>query len=222
MAIVMRNDEYMSKKLARSGKSRLNIMGIAIVPVLIVVGLVVLVAFVAPKILNKSGSSKTTTGQTSEPDADGWVTYHQAEYGYSIRHPQGWSVDDSTFPDDQEILIVDSSKNGVVKINSYQDRTINSQESVIASIAAFEEKLSNDPNIKLVSFKEDFQDPVGGFLAQGEQTINGEKFNFVNRGLVATNNRILIFHGATKTAVAGQYGNTTLRIIESFALDSNE
>lgn len=212
----------MPKKLARSNKSRLNINGIVIFPVLIIIGLVILVAFLAPKIINKSDSLKTTAGQTSSPDADGWVTYHQAEYGYSIRHPQGWSVDDSTFPDDQEILVTDSNKNGVVKINSFQDKTVNSQESVMGSIAAFKEKLSTDPNIKLTSFKSDFNDPVGGFVAQGEQIINGEKFNFVNKGLIATNNRILIFHGAIKATVAEQYGNTVLRIIDSFKLDSNE
>jgi len=212
----------MPKKLTRSGKSHLSIKGVAIAPILLIIGLVFLVVFIAPKLLNKSLSSTTATRQTSPADADGWVTYHQAEYGYSIKHPEDWSVDDSTFPKDQEILVTDSKKNGVVKINSYQDKTINSQATVMASIAAFKDKLSSDSNIKLVSFKENFQDPVGGFIALGEQTINGEKFNFINKGLVATNNRILIFHGAVETTVAGQYGDTVLRIIDSFKLDSNE
>jgi len=131
-------------------------------------------------------------------------------------------VDDSKFPSTQEILVVDSEKNGIVKINSYQDKTITSEESVMSAITAFKQKMSSDPDIKVLMFKDSFEDRVGGFISQGEQTINEEKFLFINKGLVSTNNRILIFHGATKATVAQQYGDTTAKIIESFALDKNE
>lgn len=212
----------MPKKHTSPKRTRKSSRGIALVPVLIVIALGLLGVFVVPKIMQKTTPKTAEVSQTSEPDAEGWQTYQQNQYGYSIRHPKGWSVDDTKFPSTQEILVVEDGKNAMVKINAYQDKSINSEETVMKSIAAFKQKISSDPNIKLQSFKDSFEDKVGGFIAQGEQTIDGTPFVFINKGLVAVNNRILIFHGAAKKPLAKEYGETIIKIMSSFSLDKNE
>lgn len=75
--------------------------------------------------------------------------------------------------------------------------------------------------MKVAQFKDTSEGEVGGFIANGEQTIDNEKFLFENRGLLATNGRILIFHGAVKESESSKNGDTISKIITSFSLDKN-
>lgn len=203
----------------KSRTTRSKNQGIAFVPILIIIGLVVAGALIAPKFIKKS--SPTTVGeQTSTPGEPGWETYRNAKFGYSVKHPEGWTVDDSQFEKIQEIMIVESGKNAYVKVNAYQDRGVNSQETVSASIAEFKQKIENTPDMKLTQFKDSFEGDVGGYIALGQQTIAGVPFAFENRGLLATNGRVLIFHGAYK-ASEPSYGEIIRKIILSFALDKD-
>ncbi|MBI2617239.1 hypothetical protein HYW55_03845 [Candidatus Gottesmanbacteria bacterium] len=197
--------------------------GIALLPILIVAGIILVGILTIPKVLQKtSNTAEPASEQVSvPPESDTWETYQSSQYGYSVKHPKGWIVDDSQFATKQEISIYEPSKNAGVQINAYQDNSVNSAASMKDSMQAFKEKMSSEPNLKVAKFTDNVEGNIGGFIATGEQIINGETYIFENRGLLATNGRILIFHGNIKVDKKQEYTDTISKIMESFSLDKN-
>lgn len=192
--------------------------------VLVIGGVLVLGILLVPNLLKKSltktSSFQVARGKTTT-DAQGWERFHSEQFGYSIKHPKGWIVSDADFAKKQEIWVIETSKKASVKINAYVDKSMNSPETVKGAIRAFQDKMNSEPNLKVTEFKESMEGKVGGFIAHGEEMIDKEKFIFESRGLLATNGKILIFHGTARMDESEKYGEVISEIIESFALDEN-
>lgn len=186
----------------------------------VLLGVVWIVSAGLKKPTVKTASFQTAKGKTTS-DAAGWERFHSDQFGYFVKHPKGWIVNDSGFAKKQEIWVVETTKKAAVKINAFFDKSLNSEEAVKGAIGAFREKMNSEPDLRVTEFKDSMEGKVGGFIAKGEETIGGEKFIFENRGLIATNGKILIFHGNFRADEAEKYGGVIPKIIESFGLDEN-
>lgn len=189
----------------------------------IIVGIIVVGLVVITKLVTTSKApaqtKKSTQQSLSVPVIPGWKTYTSSKYGYSIQHPEGWTVDESRFESKQELLFTSPTKDATLRINAFFDKAVNSPEAITASVREFEKKMRAEPGMTVTQFKDMQQGKTGGFIATGEQVIHGESYVFENRGLLGTSGKILIFHGIVKKTLTKQYGDTISRMIESFRLE---
>lgn len=164
------------------------------------------------KIPSRSSKSSSTTNSLN--------MYYSCKFGYGVGLPKGWVVNDDNFASNQEILLMDKTKDAIIKINASIDEKITSITTVNQAITKIKEQMTSDPNIKLESFKELNEDGVGGYLAVGEQTIDQENYIFQSQGLININSRILQFHGVIKTDKQGNYPkNVISEIVASFVVN---
>jgi hypothetical protein len=158
--------------------------------------------------------------ESSPPDASGLQTFQSKKFGFSVKHPQGWTVNESNFAEKQEIIISERSKNASVKINAYKDSSLDSEEAVRSAMQRFKQEMDNDPNVVVSQFKTDFQNEIGGHILIGQQIIDGENYDFQNRGLLSTNGRLILFHGVVKQDLANQELKDAINtIIDNFKLE---
>ena len=179
----------------------------------------------------KNSSTSTASGQpqassqpaTKEPlvDTSDWESYHSEPFGYSVKHPKGWTVDDSEFAKKQEIRITEAI-NASVKINAYFDKNMDSINKVKQGMKLFEEKMRKDANLTVEQVYTSTEENVGTLVGVGKQRISNISYVFVNRAILASNGRVLIFHGVAKESLPKEYLESLRGIIESFALDKNK
>lgn len=167
-----------------------------------------------PALLSKK--TAPTSSESSIPSD--WKTFRQEQYGYTIRHPQDWQAIDESTENSRQLRVIENNKNASVKINSYIDEAMTSEERVKQGIALFKDRLYSEPGLTVKQYADDFEDRVGGWIARGEQVINGQTFIFENRGLLSDNGRVLIFHSNYRADKADQYTTIVPLIVSSFNL----
>jgi len=179
--------------------------------IFIVLGLVLVLALiVVPKLLPGS----------TPPDASGFQTYQNKKFGFSVKHPLGWSVDDTKFAETQEVIVFEDTEDAFVKINAYQDSSISSEATVRKASQLFIQEMGNDPNVTVTNSTADFKDKTGGHIITGQQIIDGQNYQFQNRALISTNGRLLIFQAVVKKDLDSQeYQDILNAIIDSFAVN---
>lgn len=151
-----------------------------------------------------------------------WKTFHSNQYGYSIKYPNNWQVKENNTPDTREILVTANDKTALVKINAYHDPTMTTTDKVTKAIVAMKDKMKTDKNLRITAFKDSLDGQVGGYIAQGYQKFDTEEWRFENRGLLSTNDRILIVHGAIKPPFPPEQWKIVYEIMKSFSLDKNK
>lgn len=169
---------------------------------------------------NPSVAKPTLTPQVANKKAAGaWQTYQSQKYGYSVTYPIDWSLLDGNTETSRAMLVKDNANLGYVDIQSYFDKTLGEAGKLQEALNAMEQKLKGDPELKNVQFKSSIEGKIGGYIATGEQTLNGEQFSFENRGLLGISGKILLFHGAYKKIAPKDYLQKIEKIIESFKTD---
>lgn len=161
----------------------------------------------------------TLSPETAQKSQGGWQTYNSSKYGYSVTYPVGWELLDGNTDTSRQIMIKEKSNLGYVDIQAFFDKTLAEPGKVQAAINALEQKFRSDQSLKVAQFKSSVEGKVGGYITTGEQTINGNQYNFENRGLLGTSGKILLFHGAYKKTAPADYLQKIEKIITSFKTD---
>lgn len=191
--------------------------GFALIPIILIgVFLVGAGAIIIPNLINPKTPQ---TVQQVETLPEGWEQFASDKFGYSLKHPKGWTVDDSDFPSKQEIRVISPAKDASLRINAFIDTSMKSPEAVQSAMDAFETKMRTESDMTVRQFASKVEDNTGGFIGVGEQTIDGELYMFESRGLLGTSGKILIFHGVVKKSVAGQYEGVMPKLIDGFQLE---
>lgn len=149
-----------------------------------------------------------------------WNTYQSKQFGYSIKYPNGWKLDDSNFAKKQEIRVTEGT-NASLKINAYFDKGMTTVDKVKQALKLFEKRIRGENGLKVITFKTNTSGKLGGFIALGKQTISNQSYYFENYGLLATSGRILVFHAVAKEKLFKEYLSTLRAIRTSFTLDKN-
>ncbi len=153
-------------------------------------------------------------------DTTKWNNYQSEKFGYSIKFPKGWKIDDSAFAKKQEIRVTEGT-NASLKINAYFDKGMNTLDKVKKALKLFEARMRGDKGLTVSTFRSNTSGKMGGFIAQGKQTISKKVYYFENYGLLAANGRILVFHAVATEKLFKEYLSTMRAIRISFSLDKN-
>lgn len=165
------------------------------------------------------GCIKFTTSTGNGSVEAGWETFKSEQYGYSIQHPKGWTVVDKSTETTRQTYVYEPSNRAYVKIDAYADEDVDSAEAMRSLAQSLKERIASEPGMVIKQFKDTVEGEVGGHIAVGEQTIDGELYIFENRGLYSTNGRVLLFHRAVKKEAFSELDETLTKIIKSFALE---
>jgi hypothetical protein len=183
------------------------------IKLLIGIGILAVIVFFAA-----TGSFNFTAQNGSNKAAlpEGWTRYTSGELGYVVSYPEGWNVQENS-GGSRDVLLTAPRGAAFVRIAGFNDPSINSIEAIKASIAEYKASFATKPNELLKEFESDTQGAIGGFGASGRMQINGAIYQFLERGLLSTNGRVLIMRGAvntTETAMTQQEFDAQVKIIK--------
>ncbi|MBU1000453.1 hypothetical protein KKE78_03615 [Patescibacteria group bacterium] len=168
---------------------------------------------------NQTSPKPTLSPQVATDIKDNWKTYSSGQYGYEVSYPADWELFDGNTETSRKTLIKQNTDLGYVDIQAFIDEGLSEKGKIQEAINAVEQKLKNDQNMKVNEFKSSIEGEIGGYIAQGEQTIDGDQYNFENRGLLGTNGKILLFHGVYKKIAPEDYLQKIRKIMTSFQTD---
>ncbi|MBI2601074.1 hypothetical protein HYW42_03910 [Candidatus Daviesbacteria bacterium] len=199
-------------------------LAIAIIAV-IVIGVIYFIS------QNSNNSQKNTQTQESKQDntdtpkpTTQWKTYKNEERGYSIKHPEGWTVENSSGQNSRIIKVTASDKTAFVIIEAIGGSRLAAGETEkVAQL--MEEKLKKDTNIKVASSNIKTEGDTSGYLAEGEYLDEGKepptekKILFEERFKVAENGRGMRLHRAYTQITKEINQPITSEIIKSFSIN---
>lgn len=148
-----------------------------------------------------------------------WQGYTSAKFGYSISYPSDWQLLDGNTDTSRQIMVKDNINLGYVDIQAFFDKTLGEPGKLQEALNTLEQKFRSDQSLKVTQFKSSVEGKIGGYITTGEQTLNGEQYNFENRGLLGTSGKVLLFHGAYKKTAPADYLQKIEKIITSFKTD---
>jgi hypothetical protein len=143
-----------------------------------------------------SGTEKSSNGEVSSGQVK-WKEYKSASFGYKVSLPQAWTAKEQTGEGGgPDILFSEPQGLAFVRVRGLYDSQINSPEAIKASIDEYKNSFASQGET-LTNFKTgEVQNNVGGFFAFGEFKINDISYRFEERGLLATNGKVLIFRAS--------------------------
>lgn len=212
------------RKLSAQTKSDLAQKGLVpplalAVIAIIVIGGIFLVTQKSDK-PQSTDQKQTTTQQTPSTEAE-WETYKDEQYGYSIKHPKGWTVEnlDPGSQPKRLIRVASDDKTAFVLIEAFAGPSLE-EEGVLEEVVKFMgEELKKNPNVRVTNFAQKTEGDVGGYLAKGEETYGDNTVVFEERFKVAKNGRSLRVHSAYTPDSKQINQPITAEIINSFKTD---
>ena len=193
--------------------------------ILIIIGIVIIVVVIlmATRVL-KFSANISPIDEGPAPAAqvvpEGWSKYTSGEFGYSILYPKNWNLKDNNNETSREILIVAPESKAFVRVVAFKDPSLTSVATVEGSIAEYKASFDEKPNETLKEFTSEINGEIGGFLASGLMQVDALVYQFLEKGLLATNGNVLVMRGAAKTGVPEfeELGKIVKQILDSFVL----
>lgn len=152
---------------------------------------------------------------------EGWQEFKSEQFGYTVSYPASWIVKEQPIQDvSPELLIVEPNGLAFVRIVAFYDPSLTDADAIRASIAAYREKLrSGEEDSRLFDFESDVQENIGGFFAYGEFYLGDTLHRYEERGLLATNGRVLLMRGAVFVTEFDKLAPTLAQMMDSFVVN---
>ena len=154
---------------------------------------------------------------------EGWQKYTSGEFGYTIAYPSDWNLKENNNAGSRELLITAPGGSAFVRVAGFIDPSINSAEAIEASMVEYKASFNDKPNEQLEKFQSKMQGEIGAFEATGLMLANDVQYRFLERGLLATNGRVLIMRGSVSNAEGAitqkefeELSATVRKIMDSF------
>lgn len=185
-----------------------------------VVGLAALIGiFMATGVLKIRLSASPSAQTQKQPVGGGnrqsedWQTYKSDGYGYSLSYPQDWMAKENSASETQ---VNSPDAKAFVFVTALMDPSLGGEGALAKSIDEYEKSIKAKTDTKVYEFKGEAQDQIGGFILAGETYLNDASYRFEERGLLATNGRVLIMRGMVLATEFNTYASTLAKIMDSF------
>lgn len=174
------------------------------------------------------GPSKQAAEQKEQKETvipEGWLKYTSGEFGYTIVYPDEWNLLEQDSEGSRNVVIAAPENKALVRIAAFLDQSLSTPAAVETSMTEYKASFENKPDELLKQFQSKMEGNVGGFEASGFVLISGVQYQFLERGLLATNGRVFIMRGAVNTSETamtqeefGAHVATIKKIMESFSV----
>lgn len=216
--------ELVNKKSAQT-KSDLVQRGLAPLILVIIAGVVIAGVVVVSKgsFTGKKPTSSTPstqqTGQQSTNSNSEWETFKNSEMGYEIKHPKGWVAKDSSGGTNRKLTVAHPKNFANVLIAAHKDDSLKEDGGMAKAISGRKEFLESDKELKIANFKDTVEEKKGGWLMVGEKTIDGQKWQLEERGLVDIYGKVLLMQSGYSENFGKQYKDVVRQIMDSFSVE---
>lgn len=174
------------------------------IPLLIplVIGIVVISGiYLISKKPNNTPATRTTSQNspisTSAPTpAVQWETYKDEKYGYLLKHPKGWTVENLPSGNNRLIKVTAANKTGFVLIEGIAGPSLEKTGELEKVMNFLEDKLKKNTNLKIANLTRSNEDDMSGYLATGEETFDGKTVEFEEKFIVWKSGRGIRMHAA--------------------------
>lgn len=199
---------------------------IAFIAVLFATGVLKLKVFISKENQIKTADIENST-PSSNPKSDehAMAEYKSERYGYSIKYPIAWRMDESQKEAPAD-LILNPSKDAVVLIQLINDPTLSNEGSFDLISNEAKKQFTNDPRYEIDLFElvpEQGLPPytIGGFVAAGTYlgAETNQEWRFKEYGIFTKTGRAFYVRGNIKKEAAGQYGEIINQIMDSFNIE---
>src|SRR3989344_1028147 len=165
-------------------------------------------------------TTDTSTSSANQAAPLVWKTYKDEERGYSIKHPEGWTVENLPAEDRQLIRVSDDAKSAFVLIEAFAGSSLEKEGELERVLDSLEDKFKQNTNLKITNFsKVEPKDGVGGYNAAGEETYGEKTVLFEEKMMVGKTGRSLRVHAAYHPDSKEINRPITTAIIKSFSTD---
>ncbi len=161
---------------------------------------------------------KSTAIETS-PSVQ-WETYKDEDRGYTLKHPEGWTVENLPAEGRQLIKVSDNAKSAFVLIEAFAGPSLDNEDKLSQVIDYLEEKLKKTPDLKITSFSRvEPKNGIGGYNAKGEEADGEKTVLFEEKMIVGTTGRSIRIHAAYHPDSEEINRPLTTEIINSFSIN---
>lgn len=147
-----------------------------------------------------SFSQQTKNNQTTSPATKNtqseWKTYTDQKYGYTIKYPPQWTIENLDSNDTGSIRMTNPNKSVFVLIDFIIGPSLEKAGEMEKVVDLLENKLRKNTSLKINEFTKSIaqQKDTSGYTATGEETYNEKTVLFEERFVVSTNGRGLRMH----------------------------
>ncbi len=201
-------------------KGNVPFLAIAIIGVVILGG-----SFLISKNSNNSQKISQTQGQkqnTISPEPSSsiqWEIYKDEQYGYSLKRPAGWVVENMPSENSRLIKVTDPDKTTFVLIEGIAGPSLEKESELEKVMDLLEDKLKKNSNLKIATFTRSNEDNSSGYLATGEETFDNKTVAFEERFMVWKNGRGIRLHSGYAPDSKEINKPVTAEIMSSFTTD---
>lgn len=173
---------------------------------------------------NPEPSPQTTTNNSPSTATQSasvvWKTYNDEERGYSIKHPEGWTVENLPAEGRQLIKVSDNAKSAFVLIEAFAGPSLEKEGELEEVLNSLDDQLKKNTSLKITNFsKTEPKDGVGGYNAKGEETYGEKTVLFEEKMIVGTTGKSMRIHAAYHPDSEAINRPLTTEIIKSFSIN---
>ena len=151
--------------------------------------------------------------------APDWETYKNSEMGYSVKHPKGWEPKDESGETNRKFTVAHPKNFANVLVAAHKDDSLKENGGMAKAIKGRREFLESDQGLKIADFKDTVEDKKGGWLMVGEKTIDGQKWQLEERGLLDIYGKVILMQSGYSENYGKQYKDVVRQIMDSFSVE---
>lgn len=189
---------------------------LVLVLLLVFVGLIIAGGLFLANKKPASSPFPTPENQPVTPPPSDWKDYHSDELGFSLKTPVDWLVEEKTTADGREISVVHPGKLAFVRIVGHIEPSLKEVGALDIALKDREDGLRENPRITLGEFVGKNVGEYSAYMATGEEIINDQTWQFIERGVFGNTGKIILMHGASPASLAEKNFPILNQIMDSF------
>ena len=148
-----------------------------------------------------------------------WETYKNSEMGYSVKHPKGWVPKDESGDTNRKFTVAHPKNFANVLVAAHKDDSLKEKDGMAKAIKGRKEFLESDQGLRIADFKDTVEEKKGGWLMVGEKTIDGQKWQLEERGLLDIYGKVILMQSGYSENYGKQYKDVVREIMDSFSVE---
>lgn len=140
-----------------------------------------------------SNQKQETSNQQSSTEIQ-WETYTDKQYGYSLKHPSGWMVENLESGGTRLIRVRSADKTAFVLIEGISGPALEDEKAMQQVVDYLEKQLKSKSEYKVTASSKVTEGGLSGYIAEGENVGGDITTLFEERFMVAKSGKGLRMH----------------------------
>jgi hypothetical protein len=145
-----------------------------------------------------------------------WKKHKNDEYGYSVRFPREWEIEERNTDGGGSMKISGPNKETYVVIGAYKNEALKEEGGLEKAVADKEMELKGDSSYQLSNYVSSVEGTRAGYMATGRTKMGDKEMAFLEKGLYGSFGKVLLMHAAVVPERLGEYESVVSGVMDSF------